>query len=227
MGNTAILIQQVNQRARKREYAGALKYCLEAFEVYSRTSDGRFLSLFLPTAGLFAELGDTAGFHQWCDALINLPQTTEHFYSRSMASMAILTLPPRPEYLEWVRKQIPEIQKHIPKRWERSVFLLQGLMEYRASNYQSAIEFLLSSEATQDRDFPEANRLTVLAMAHHKLNQTDRARDFLKQAQELIAQLSPQSTAAGNQELESGNWHRRLLAQAFLREAEALMGGPK
>lgn len=219
----AVLFEQARRRAREQDYAGTLAYCLASFEARSESVPlpPSFLRI---TAGLFAELGDTSGFHKWCDALIQR-ENLGNPWARNQLAITILTLQPRPEHLEWVEKQLPYIQTNIPKTAYRWFLYVRGLAEYRGAHYQSAVDSLIASEGTRSLGrFEEASRIIVLAMALHKLNQTDRARDLLNQAREMIGQTKP-STAG--QEIAFDDWERGLQSQALLREATTLMGGSK
>lgn len=104
----ALLFKQANRRAREQDSAGALAYCLATFEARSE-SVPLPMSLLRITAGLFAELADTSGFHKWCDALIKR-ENLGNPWTRNRVVSTILTLQPRPKHLEWVEKQLPYIK---------------------------------------------------------------------------------------------------------------------
>jgi uncharacterized protein HemY len=89
---------------------------------------------------------------------------------------------------------------------QRSYVSTVGIAQYRVGHYREAVETLTPSHKSHAGIVPAD--LAVLAMAHYHLGQTEKAKDHLNTLQETIRE--PQ-------------WAKNEEAQAFLREAEALM----
>ncbi len=103
-----------------------------------------------------------------------------------------------------------------------------GLAEYRRGEYASAVDWMrkvIGQPMSVGRPSPAWERdvaaWAVLAMAQHRLQQTEEARRALVQGLELAQTKLPQF---GNDNLEQ-DWVDWLIAHILLREAKALLAG--
>jgi tetratricopeptide (TPR) repeat protein len=87
-----------------------------------------------------------------------------------------------------------------------------GIAQYRAGQYRQALETLARSEKGNAAQFngPHPADLAFQAMAHHRLGQHDEARAELARLREVMKQE---------------RWASNAEAEAFFREAEALLEG--
>jgi hypothetical protein len=93
------------------------------------------------------------------------------------------------------------------------------LAEYRAGHAEQAFEWLRKSLARFPAGHSErANAGFVLALAYHRLDRTDDARDAFQEAARLMEQHFGHLDGAA-----VGNWRDWLLCQILRREAEALL----
>jgi tetratricopeptide (TPR) repeat protein len=103
-------------------------------------------------------------------------------------------------------------------RWRQ---LTKGLAEYRAGQYASAIDWLEKSRQGPPEtpaDHLEAQALLVLALAHHRLGQKDRARELLAPAVKIIDEKLPKAGGVLGE-----TWPDWIITHALRREAEGLI----
>ncbi len=102
------------------------------------------------------------------------------------------------------------------RRWRQ---LTKGLAEFRSGQFESAIKSLeLSQQGPPDApaEHLEAQALLVLAMAHQRTGQTDKARELLEQADKIIAEKLPKGDSGAIGE----NWPDWIITHALRREAD-------
>jgi hypothetical protein len=107
--------------------------------------------------------------------------------------------------------------------------MARGVAEYRAGRHAAALEWLskcalqAKGEAARVAAWAplDATILAVLAMAHHRLGQSEEAREALGKARALVARHLP-DPAQGRP--FGTNWQEWLRCQVYLREAEGLLG---
>jgi tetratricopeptide (TPR) repeat protein len=89
-----------------------------------------------------------------------------------------------------------------------------GVAQYRAGQYQPAVETLAQSERLNAKRFQGSipSDLAFLAMAHHRLGQTEKALDYLNRLRETM---------------KKPRWTQNEEAQGFVGEAETLVQGPR
>jgi tetratricopeptide (TPR) repeat protein len=96
--------------------------------------------------------------------------------------------------------------------------LTKGLAEYRAGRFDSALQFLDKAQSLNG-SAPRATIDLIRAMAHHKLNDHQRAREFLEKA---IARMDKELAKPGVEPLSGAeNW---LICHVLRREAERVVG---
>jgi WD40 repeat protein/serine/threonine protein kinase len=99
-----------------------------------------------------------------------------------------------------------------------NILITLGMAQYRAGKYQQAVDTLTHShhlQAIVSQPSMLAD-LAFLAMAHHRLGQTERAQEYLKRLRERMKKPERERD-------QEGQWWFRGDAQSFLREAEELL----
>jgi tetratricopeptide (TPR) repeat protein len=108
------------------------------------------------------------------------------------------------------------------RRWRQ---LTKGLAEYRAGQFASAIDWLEKSRQGPPEtpsEHLEAQALLVLAMAHHRLGQKDRARELLASAAKIIDERLPKGSTGAIGEA----WPDWIITHALRREVADLVVSP-
>ncbi len=103
----------------------------------------------------------------------------------------------------------PEGTRHF--RWG-----LRGLLALRSDDAESAVKYITQSEELKPTNISRAMNLSVLALAHHNLQQAEQAKTALQQAAEIIKsfKISPGQAPS----------HDQLIAEILFAEAEAKIG---
>jgi tetratricopeptide (TPR) repeat protein len=143
--------------------------------------------------------GDRAEYRRVCaDTLIRFGKTKDP----GVAARVLYTCLPTPDALDDMSELLPLAKLAATNTGNARVL---GAAFYRSGKYQEAIEPLkLGQSRAWDHLF--------LAMAHYRLDQIDKARDYLNRATE---QLNPNNYA----------WPERVESEHLRREAEALING--
>jgi serine/threonine protein kinase len=97
------------------------------------------------------------------------------------------------------------------KNWGYN-YLAKGLSKYRAGNYNEAIQLLLEALPSDFGSRRRAEAYLILAMAQHRLNQSDASRASFAKAMEIVKELPI------NSDLED-DWNDWVIIHVFLREA--------
>ncbi len=98
-----------------------------------------------------------------------------------------------------------------------------GVAQYRAGQYEQAIENLEKSNASEWK--PESTKALnwfLLAMAHHQLGHSKDAKKCLDTARRLVVEALPQKPG-GRTAVNSADW---IPLQVLSREAESLLKEP-
>jgi len=95
----------------------------------------------------------------------------------------------------------------------------EGLAEYRQGHFASAVDWIQKSLATSADVYAHVEAHAVLAMAQHRLKQTDEAKASLARGLKLQQTESPK--------LENGDltfdWRAGIRGRALMKEATALI----
>jgi hypothetical protein len=94
------------------------------------------------------------------------------------------------------------------------VHFVKGLAEYRQGRPASATEWQQKVVARPGEKYRDVYARMVLAMAQHRLKQTEAAQSTLSDGLKIAAEKFPKPDA---------NWHEWIFAQALMREATALI----
>jgi hypothetical protein len=98
--------------------------------------------------------------------------------------------------------------------------LVKGLAAYRAGRFADAVKLLEEFSPMSAYPHNDAKASAVLAMAHHRLGQADKARRALARCRGLITERMPDLSKG---QVLGDSWCDWLQCQLLCREAEALL----
>jgi tetratricopeptide (TPR) repeat protein len=161
-------------------------------------------------------LNDQAGYHRACGELFARFATTDDPKVASPLAYTCVALPGAVEKSD-VLVRWGEVATPLFRGNERVL----GAALYRAGRYEEAIRKL---EDATHLTTPVAWDWLFLAMSHHRLGHTDRARDYLTKAQQWVnlANAKPDSKL-GAPRASWHSWNERAEVRALQHEAEALI----
>ena len=187
-------------------------------ELDPKNHEARRLAAYARLAG-----GDTAGYRRACAELVErFGQTDDPIIAERTAKVCSAA----PEAIadfgrveRLAQRAVTGTEKH---GYHHYFVLARGLTECRAGRHAEAVEWLkrFAPNAGRGADF-DAIAFAALAMAQHRLGQTDEAKASLAKAKAIVAQKMP-DPAKGRP--FTGNWHDWLHAQILSQEAEDLLG---
>jgi tetratricopeptide (TPR) repeat protein/serine/threonine protein kinase len=170
---------------------------------------------------LHLQNGNADGHRRACDEMLKRYSDTTDPYIADRTAKTLLLVPGAVADVQVPRKLTLLAAAGDPSiKW---FHLGSGLAEYRAGNFEAAIECLkksISSPAGQL--YLDESALVVQAMAEHRLGRAADARQTLKRADELIAERVPK--------LEQGplvGWQDWIRLDLLRREAEGVIGPEK
>jgi tetratricopeptide (TPR) repeat protein len=170
-------------------------------------------------ATLRLQLGDLEGYRRACREMLTRFSQTKNPIIADRTAKTCLLLPdavsdPRP-VMKLADLAVTGGKKEGCYRW---FLLARGMAEYRDGRFAGALTWLDKSLAA-DSEWPplDATACLFLAMARHRLGQTDKARQALDRAGKMMEQLVP-----GDKGVDWDDW---LRFQVVRREAEALVKG--
>jgi Flp pilus assembly protein TadD len=163
---------------------------------------------FLALAQLGA--GDTDGYRKACASLLD--QCAETGYANTMAWTCVLGA----DAVADLSRPVQLAEQAVAAGHFTGLSTL-GAALYRAGRFGEAVEKLNQSVETQGRMGPLD--WLFLAMAHHRLGNTDEARHWLDRARQRLDQNLDSGTFGSEP-----NWRERLERQLLRREAETLIG---
>ena len=99
--------------------------------------------------------------------------------------------------------------------------LAKGMAEYRADRFQSAVDWLQKSSRYSEHGKDLLSQ-TFLAMAYHRLGQSERARQAMDQAHRLREPWPPPAERS----VPAGGFHDWIIAEITYREADQLLNAP-
>jgi len=210
---------RANVRARLGQWSEAAGDLKHAVALSPETLDDWYR-----LAPLLVKAGDYAQHRR--DALAKLAHPDSPTKAAQVAELSLLTMADGPEQESAMKLADFAASAEYADYWLAWRQLAKGLAEYRQGRFTSAIEWMdkaQTSVARQDRPGwtheRERNRiaaaLLVEAMAHHRLNQPDAAREALAKATEIIQTQMP---SAGSGDV-GRDWPDWLVVQILQREA--------
>ena len=162
---------------------------------YARAFESRPLNdeTVVEYAGTLLLTGDQQGYEQLCGRLREQNDEPQSTFDGFVAARACALGPARDiastQLLKWASERLT--QSTAP--WDHHVM---GLAQYRAQQYDDAIESLEASNAGGwgERNGPhDALNWVVLALCHYRLGQTNAALESYEKAQELIKLVTPKN----------------------------------
>ena len=184
-----------------------------------------------PTAGdetteyayLLVLLNKTEGFEQFCRELmartVEPQDAASHFQlARAMGAAPSDAIDPN-RLVEWASTAISSARdRSLDAAWLHCL----GLAQYRAGQYEQAIESLQKSNASNWSESAKSQNWLLLAMANHCLAHADESKHCLETARSLIAKVRP-GKATDRVDMWAPDW---IPMHVLLREAEALLKEP-
>jgi len=178
------------------------------------------------SASLLAQLGDFDALREHIARMAELADKSQDAFMAERTAKASLIVAPatfnsdRAVSLIAQSRALAErsVQLQPNNAWFR---LARGMAEYRGDNLRAAVEWLDKALAAQSKNgYCDAPAHLLLAMARHRLGETDEARQALQTAVELMEQFP---------KLDGGDlgdgWHDWLVCQILRREAESVVLG--
>jgi serine/threonine protein kinase/Flp pilus assembly protein TadD len=161
--------------------------------------------------------GEGNAYRQTCAAMLERFEKSE---DRRKAGNVLLACVLRADALPDMARLLPLTRVAIPI-WPG----VRGAALYRIGRPEESVRCL---EAAAKSDHPWAWDWCFLAMAHHRLGHGDEARRCLAEAGRWIDEANRQEEEDPSGTRPAwGDWHERAVAVPLLREAEALLNGPK
>lgn len=208
--------------ARSRRWKEAIADLSQAVELEASDADSTFL-----LSVLLLETGDKERYRAHCEKMArdfrdtNLPSPLG-----KTAEVCLLVPEPGPDSeaaCQFADQALRLGQNSYRVHW---LHLVKGLAEYRAENFESAIDQAgrsIGQPTMVGGARPDAAAYSVLAMAQHRLKHTDEARATLAKAADIV------STHLLNRENANLDeyWVDWLIAHILLREAQALIEGQR
>ncbi|HEX5223234.1 MAG TPA: tetratricopeptide repeat protein, partial [Verrucomicrobiae bacterium] len=174
-------------------------------------------------APLLVASGDVDGYRRLCDRIqVQFAGIQDPFVGERMAKACLILPNEKLDFQiinRWIKTALTVDRNSILFQYSRCV---AGLAAFRQSNHSQALEsarMVLGVPGTDPH--PEIAAWTVIAMANHRLKQTNAAVTALSQARELANAKLPKLEAG---DLGPG-WNDWIITQALLREAGSLIEG--
>lgn len=167
-------------------------------------------------APLLARTGDSEAYGRHRERILSrFSETADPAVAGEMA-LDCLILPPAAQAFKAITNLVGVAAGGGPSRspWE-SIGFVQGLADYRQGDFVSAAR-LLQTVVAQEGDLNRTvGAYMVMAMAHHRLKQTDQARAALAKGLE-IAQSRPRTP-------DNPRWNDQMTADLLAKEAQHLI----
>jgi Tfp pilus assembly protein PilF len=172
-------------------------------------------------ATLNLHIGDVEGYRHGCGAVLKRFAGTDDPRAADLTAKTCLLLPDsasdRGRVLKLADRAVTGSEKHPLFRW----FVLdKGLADYRAGRYTATVERVRQFAPNANGRHADATAFAVLAMAQHRLGQSQEASAALTKARAILAKYMP-DPARGRPFAD--DWHSWLHSQILCREAEALL----
>jgi eukaryotic-like serine/threonine-protein kinase len=191
-------------------------------------------------AALYVQTSDAENYRRHCDAILARFSGTTNPIVAERCAKDCLILPPQPQQWAALSKLITTAVAEHPD-WPYIQFV-KGLAEYRQGRAQSAVDWLRKVVAQKGEKYRDVQAHMVLAMAQHRLGQSELARATFANGLAIAQEKFPRGRAtvgadshvneerfwnrvdaqAGKATLDA-NWHDWIVSQALMREASALI----
>jgi tetratricopeptide (TPR) repeat protein len=173
-----------------------------------------------PLAVLTIRHGDVDGYGALCaEMLQRFEGTKEPVVAEQVARMCTLI----PGVVDNPRRALELGRKAVAADANQPFFLLaRGSAEYRAGQFQAAVETLGESARKNGQPWGRAQAELFLAMAHARLGHAEQARRTLAEAERSLAKL-PEKPDVFTLQL-AWHWRERAIFQVLLREAATVLG---
>jgi tetratricopeptide (TPR) repeat protein len=169
------------------------------------------------TALLRLRAGDTAGYRQHCQALLEQAlETRDPALANNLVWACTLAPGAVPDPKPLVGRMEQELQKG-PAPW--TYFNTLGAALYRAGRFADAVRRIEEGIKIQGKGGVPQDWL-FLAMAHHRLGHAPQARKWLDQSVRAIEPADPKKPPPG------AGWADRIEIQLLRREAQTLIDRP-
>jgi tetratricopeptide (TPR) repeat protein len=176
--------------------------------------------LWYVSAPLWVQLNDTDAYRRHCEEMLKRFGDTADPAIAERTTKACLLLPNVLEDLTPVLRLSERALAAEDHGYYPYFLLAAGLADYRAGEFSKAVEKLEGLVSQRQRagyGFPnlQAPASFILAMAHHRLGDKDKATQALERARKTFPGFSSGDLG--------GYWHDWLICQILRREAEGLL----
>jgi tetratricopeptide (TPR) repeat protein len=173
------------------------------------------------------QLKDTEGYRQACARLVKAWKSGA---DRNAAALAAWTCSIAPDSKVDLDKIVEALEKVKPTASTPSAYLAlraRGAAHYRYGDFEAAVKHL--TEAAELRKQPSPSTWYFLAMAHHRLNNKERAKEWLEKANRWLEQShnKPAANAQGRLSWDDLPWNERATLELLGREVRGLLRSNK
>ena len=166
--------------------------------------------------------GDQVSYRRLCRAVLEqFGDTGEALIADRIARVCLLMSSPVEDRKRLCELADRAVASHYGAYYIPLFGATKGMAEYRDGRLHSAIQWLQKNTGLADRNMAPAIQ-SFLAMAYHRLGQSDKARQALEKANQLRAQLS-EHVGEVNEISGFQDW---MIGQISYREAAALLDVP-
>lgn len=206
-------LEQADALARRGEWEPAAEAFIKLLDVYPDDHWHWYRS-----GPLQLYVGNRERYQHDCRQMLDLFGKSDGMIAERTGKLALLT----PDAVPDDERPYRLIDRALAQNGDFSWFrLAKGMAEYRAGHWQDAIDWLERAEQTSDGSLYLNTLIDLfLAMSHHRLQQTEPARQRLAKATETIEQRFPKPGSD-----YGGSWHDMLMCHILHREAQALLNG--
>jgi serine/threonine protein kinase/predicted Zn-dependent protease len=172
------------------------------------------------SAALRLQIGDVAGYRRACREMLARFGNTDNPPVAEQTAKTCSLLPDAVSPFEPVLQLADRAaQGRESDPW---IVVAKALAEHRVGSHAAAVEWLERLSPRADGKPVDATAFAVLALARHRLGQTQEARAALASARAILAKKMPDPDKGGYFE---GDWHDWLRARILVREAEEALKG--
>ena len=203
--------------AHREQWSAAVKNYAKVVEL--RPTDHEAYHFLAP---LLVQAGDLEGYRRHCERILRqFAGTSNPAVAERMAKDCLFVPPPAADFGSIARMVDTAVAAGPNHQYWPYFQFVKGLAEYRQGRFASAVDWLQPVLAQGGDMYRTVQAYMTLAMAQHRLLQTDQARVTLNKGLEIAEKRFPKG---GKGSLDE-QWHDWIIAHVLMREAKALIEG--
>jgi len=203
--------------AHREQWLAAVKNYTKVVEL--RPTDHEAYHFLAP---LLVQAGDLEGYRRHCERILRqFAGTSNPAVAERMAKDCLFVPPPAADFGSIARMVDTAVAAGPNHQYWPYFQFVKGLAEYRQGRFASAVDWLQPVLAQGGDMYRTVQAYMTLAMAQHRLLQTDQARVTLNKGLEIAEKRFPKG---GKGSLDE-QWHDWIIAHVLMREAKALIEG--